>query len=107
MLNISYEFTKGFFFVRLEGNITKNNYRYFLEELKDIIQRTGLKKIVINVEKINSIDVLWLNKLLKFLKKALYKGITVLMCDNNLVLTSRIFNLIPRISYEQEVYNMI
>jgi anti-anti-sigma factor len=108
MLDISYEFRRGFFFVRLSGDITKKNYNIFIKELNIIIKRIGLNKIVLNIDSIKSIDVCCLNNLLKYLKKITYKGILILICDSKACLSEKIFkNIIPRISYETEVYNLI
>ena len=104
MLIMEYEFRRGFFFVRLSGNINKNNYFSFIEELDNIIEKTGLNKIVINIDNISKIDKKYINRLLKYIKCNTYKGILILICDNNTLINN---DNILKICYEKEVYNYI
>jgi anti-anti-sigma regulatory factor len=108
MLNISYEFRYGFFFARLSGHITKNNYNSFIEELNTIINKVGIKRIVLNIDNIKSIDICCMSKLTKYVKEITYKEILILLCDNKSLLSKRGFkDIISTISYEKEVYNFI
>lgn len=104
MLNIEYEFKKGFFFVRLSGTITKNNYNEFIKELNGIITNTGLNKIVINIDNITNIEKNIHNKILKYINKKLYKGILILICDSKLLLKD---DNVLKINYETETKSFI
>jgi len=104
MLNIEYEFKKGFFFVRLYGVLAKDNYNKFIKELNNIITKTGLNKIVINIDNITNIEKSMFSKLLKYIKKKSYKGILILICDNKILLKN---DNILKINYEYEIKSFI
>lgn len=70
MLKIEMEFKKGIFFIRLEGLLTKNNVNKFIDESIPIILKHGIKYVVINLDKVNAIDL---------------KGIEALMQINEVV----------------------
>ncbi len=56
MIKIEMEFKKGILFVRLNGSLTKlNNYK-FRNEIFPIILKHEFKYVVLNFEKLNSID---------------------------------------------------
>lgn len=104
MLIMNYEFKKGFFFVRLSGKLDKYSYSGFMLELNNIILKTGLNKIVINIDNVEITDNNYLNKILKYVKKCSNKGILMFICDSNTLIRD---NSIFKIDYEKEVYNYI
>ena len=57
MLKIDMEFKRGVLFVRLEGSLNKKNIEKFNNEVIPVVLKHGLKYIVINLDKVNSIDV--------------------------------------------------
>lgn len=107
MLNIEYEFRRGFFFVRLSGKITSNSYYKFIKELNKIIEDIGLKNIVININNIKEIDLECISRLLEYLRSYIYTGNLLIICDNNRLFSKRLFKIIPSIDSEYEVYNLI
>lgn len=70
MFKIDMEFKKGIFFIRLEGTLTKNNVNEFIEECIPVILKHGIKYVVVNLDKVNAIDL---------------KGIEALMEINDVV----------------------
>lgn len=57
MLKINMEFKKGILFVRPEGSLNKNNIEKFNNEVIPVVLKHGLKYIVINLDKVNTIDI--------------------------------------------------
>lgn len=55
-MNIKIEYKKGILFIRLEGLFNRITYKYFDEEVYPVILKNGLKYIVINFDKLKSID---------------------------------------------------
>lgn len=70
MLEIEMEFKKGIFFIRLMGILTKNSSKKLINECIPVILKHGIKYIVINLDKVNQIDL---------------KGIEALMEINDIV----------------------
>ena len=70
MFKIDMEFKKGIFFIRLEGTLTKSNVNEFIEECIPVILKHGIKYVVVNLDKVNAIDL---------------KGIEALMEINDVV----------------------
>ena len=57
MFKIDMEFKKGIFFIRLEGTLTKSNVNEFIEECIPVILKHGIKYVVVNLDKVNVIDL--------------------------------------------------
>lgn len=57
MLKIDMEFKRGILFVRLEGNLNKQNIEKFNNDVIPVVLKHGLKYIVVNLDKVNSIDI--------------------------------------------------
>ncbi len=70
MLKIEMEFKKGIFFIRLDGLLTKDNVNKFIDECVPVVLKHGIKYVVINLDKVNAIDL---------------KGIEALMEINDIV----------------------
>ena len=57
MLKIDMEFKKGILFVRLEGSLNKKNVEKFNADVIPVILKHGLKYVVVNLDKVNAIDI--------------------------------------------------
>lgn len=64
MLKIELEFRKGILFVRLDGELNKYTVNNFDEEVVPIILKHGIKRIVINLDRLNAIDINGINRLI-------------------------------------------
>ena len=49
MLDINIEFSKGVLFVRLSGNISKENVSNIEDNIISILQKSGIKYLVFNL----------------------------------------------------------
>lgn len=56
MLKVDMEFKKGILFVRLEGSLNKRNIEKFNNEVIPVVLKHGLKFVVVNLDKVNTID---------------------------------------------------
>lgn len=57
MLEINMEYKKGILFIRLYGELTKLTISTFEEDVIPVILKHGIKYIVINLDKLNKIDL--------------------------------------------------
>lgn len=57
MLEINMEFTKGILWIRLKGILNKKTSVTFEEEVIPVILKHGIKYVVVNLDKLNLIDV--------------------------------------------------
>lgn len=102
MLRINIEFRKGVLFVRLDGKIEDESY---LKKINNLIEKIGIKYIVLNIENIEYFDINSINQIIKYNKKILKKKRKLLICDNNN--RNRIFNSIPSIKCEIDAFSLI
>ena len=71
LLKVLMEFRKGILFVRLYGILDSSTIKIFDDEVKEVIIESGIKYIVLNVEKLKKIseegvkDIRHLKKILK------------------------------------------
>lgn len=63
MLDILYEFRRGILFIRLEGELTKDTYLKYKNDIIFMIKENGIKNVVLNLEKIRYIDLKGINLL--------------------------------------------
>lgn len=56
MLDINIEFSKGVLFVRLSGNITKENASNIEDNIVNILEKSGIKYLVFNLSDINLLE---------------------------------------------------
>lgn len=63
MLEINTECRKGIFFVRLNGELTKNTFLIFREEVTNLVKENQIRNIVFNLENLNKIDMKGINEL--------------------------------------------
>lgn len=65
MLNIKMEFIRGILFCRLDGALVTKNIPVFENSIIPIVLNQGIKYIVINLEKVNVIDMKGIESLMK------------------------------------------
>ena len=63
MLDILYEFRRGILFIRLKGELTKDTYLKYKNDIIFMIKENGIKNVVLNLEKIRYIDLKGINLL--------------------------------------------
>ena len=106
MLKVNFEFRKGVLFVRLRGNLDKDNYK--VSELNNLIENIGLKYVVINLNDITSIDTYCIDCLINFSNKLSSDNGKILICEKDCLIGKRLLkNRIPLINSELEAFNLI
>lgn len=103
MLNVNFEFRKGIFFIRLFGDMSKQNFYNETEELKKIIIANEFKYIVLNTNYIHKIDLEGLNYLLELYYISKEFSSNLVLCDKTNVMSRLINSNIPHIKDEIEV----
>lgn len=56
MLTISCQVNRGIIFIRLEGELTTNNFYKVAEEINYLLYKQGILAYVFNLEEVNKID---------------------------------------------------
>ena len=64
MLKMDLEYESGVFFIRLIGNLTKSNTHKLNNYILPILKKHKIKKVIINLSKINTIDELGVEAIL-------------------------------------------
>ena len=62
-INTCLEFRKGILFIRISGAITKDTCTKYSEDVNDLIKDNGIKNVVLNLEKVEQIDLKGINLL--------------------------------------------
>ena len=102
MLQISTEFRKGVFFVRIVGRIDNEGY---LEDINNIIEQVGIKNIVLNLNELNDISLESINHIMNYNNKVLKEKKQLFICDAKNI-RNRLFSKIPNISNEIEAFSL-
>lgn len=103
MLNINYEFRKGIFFLRLIGDLNKNNYLKEENTINEIIRINKFKYIVLNTNYLEKVDINGLNYILKICNITKETNSSIVICDKSKII-NKLFNYnIPNIESELEV----
>ncbi len=97
------EYRKGILFVRIKGSISRKKD---LRELNDLIEKIGIKYLVINTNNIKYYDIKSINNIKNYNKKVLKEKKTLLICDKN-TNRNKVFNTIPSIKSEIEAFSLI
>ena len=105
MLKINYEFRKGIFFVRLIGDLDKNNYYKQENFLEELISYNGFKQVVINTDLLRNVDIYGINYLINFNKILRSKITNLVLCDKTNIWRTLFGNQIQHINNELEVFN--
>ncbi len=103
MLKINFEFRKGILFLRLIGNMTKENYKPKETEIKELLIDNEFKYIVINTNYINEVDLDGLNYLLEIYCFTKSNNSNVIICDKFSIIKRLLGQNIPNIKDEIEV----
>jgi anti-anti-sigma regulatory factor len=103
MLEISFEFRKGIFFIRLIGDLSNQNYIHEDESLKELITSNKFKYIVINTNYLEQVDLDGLNYLLEIFYITKLNDSNLVICDKNSIFKRLLNNKIPSIKDEIEV----
>ena len=103
MLKIIYEFRKGIFFIRLLGNLNKDNYQEKEDLLEQIITYNKFKYIVINTNYLEKTDLEGLNLIINLFTIIKENNSDLILCDKYQII-KKLFNLnVPNIKDELEV----
>lgn len=105
MLKINYEFRKGIFFIRLIGDLDKNNYYKQENFLEELISYNGFKQVVINTDLLRNVDIYGINYLINFNKILRGKNTNLVLCDKTNIWRTLFGNQIQHINNELEVFN--
>ena len=103
MLEISFEFRKGIFFIRLIGDLNNKNYIQEDEILKKLIIENRFKYIVINTNYLEKVDLDGLNYLLEIFYITRINESNLVICDKNSIFKRLLNNSIPSIKDEIEI----
>lgn len=103
MLNISFEFRKGIFFIRLIGNLNKDTYKQKEKELNELILENKFKYIVINTNHLEKVDLEGLNYIIKIYYMTKENNSNLVICDRFKILKTLLNNNVPNIEDELEV----
>ncbi len=101
MLKINLEFQKGILFVRLNGNLNRVTSKKLNNYLLPVIMKHGIKYLVYNVSKINSIDNIGKKSLIKGMNAIIRNKGLFCVCDIPFNLTN-IFENLPIIKLQNE-----
>lgn len=103
MLNISFEFRKGIFFIRLIGDLNKESYKQKEKELNELILENKFKYIVINTNHLKKVDLDGLNYIIKIYYMTKENNSNLVICDKFKILKTLLNNNVPNIEDELEV----
>lgn len=104
MFQVSTEFRKGVFFIRLVGRIDNGSY---LKEISKLVEYFGITYIVFNISDLNNISLEIIKHIIQYQKQMLEKNKILVICDINQKRNRLFKNIIPRISNELEVFSYI
>ncbi len=102
MLNISCEFRKGIFFLRLIGELTQYNCQEQEKIIEEILITNRFRCVVINTNYLNKLDITGLNTFIRICDVSRENNNTLIICDKYNVF-SKLFNNVPNIKDELEV----
>lgn len=105
MLNINFEFRKGILFLRLIGEMTKENYKIKDKEIKELLINNEFKYIVINTNYLYQVDLEGIKYLIEIFSITKNTNIdsNLVICDKFDVIKRLIGQNIPNIKDEIEV----
>lgn len=92
MLSVNTEFRKGIMFVRLRGDLTKATIEKLDRKVTSLVEKVGIRNIVLNVSDLKSIDYKGISKLLYNYELCKNNNGRMLLCGNN----SRIENTLKK-----------
>ena len=101
MLKTNFEYRKGIFFIRLIGEMNKENCKSKELEIKQILTWSNFEYVVINTNFLNKIDLDCLNSIAEICSITV-KQSNLVICDRFNIL-KKLINNIPYIKDEIEV----
>lgn len=100
MLKINTEFRKGIMFIRIKGNLNKDNVNN--------IECEDFKYVVFNLDNLLSIDSYAVNYIINYNNKIVKDNGKVIICEKNNSLGNNLFkNRIPIIDNEIKAFNIL
>jgi len=105
MLSVNTEYRNGIMFVRLKGYLNKNTIEKLDKKVTNVIDKMGIRNIVLNVTDLKQIDCKGINKLYYNYELCKKNDGTILLCGNNskiesILKKSRILKYINEITDE-------
>lgn len=111
MLNIELEYKKGILFLRLDGILTKTTSFILKDALKQVIEKAGIKYLLINFEKLYKIDEYGIITIIDSYNNYIKNNGKLLICgDDNIRLTideSELLKCVLRTNDEVSAFNLI
>ena len=112
MLNIDFEYRKGVLFLRLKGVLNKSTSFVLDEALKNICDRAGVRFLLINFEKLSSIDKNGINTIINSYNKYFKDRGKLMACGfNNRLITdikeSSLLSYVSIVKNEMSVFNVV
>jgi len=100
LLKINTEFRKGVMFVRIKGNLSKDNI--------NILDYKDFKYVVFNLDNLLSIDSDAINYIINYNTKIKKDNGKLIICEKNSNLANNLFkNIIPVIDNEIKAFNIL
>ena len=111
-MNITTEFRGGILFVRLNGNLNKDTVSKLNEKVTNLINNAGIRHVVFNVEKLNSIDYKGIHALLYNYEIVKRNDGNIFLCGgnekvDNILKCNHVFKYISEISSELCALNLM
>lgn len=84
-MNIDLEYKKGILFLRLNGKLCKNTSNLLENYIKNMVEKVGIKYILLNFEKLDSIDSNGIMSIIETYNKYLKDNGKLMICgyENN------------------------
>ena len=103
MFSIDYEYRKGIFFLRLIGELNKENYLANQIKLEELLTINKFKYIVINTNYLQKVDLPGLNYFIKICVLSQTNNDRLVICDKSKIFAKLFNQNIPNIKDELEV----
>ena len=91
MLDIDIEFRRGVLFVRIIGSLVESTKNKLIGEVENLIDKSGITNIVINLDNIEKIDNNGLNSLYELKKVIERENGNIVICNAPVKLENKIF----------------
>ena len=98
------EYYRGLLFVRLTGRLSNSDY---LKTLDEVVEKIGIRYIILNMNKIESVSLECINHIKKYNNKLLKKKKYLLICDSNSRRRRLFKNIISNIDSELDAFSLI
>lgn len=111
-MKICTEYRNGILFVRLKGNLTKNNVNILNRKVTNLIHNAGIRNVVFNVEKMKDIDFKGINSLLYNYELVKKNDGNIFICGENenvrrILRCNHVFKYIGEINSELCAMNLM